>query len=258
VIKQLNITDEKDLPIDYWDNIPSLKGLKEFNFSPDITLIIGPNASGKSTLLNLLKIAFHCTEGYYSCLTRKSIENNTKRSDEDCEYHGYNIIHDGNPVFLFNPSSCKERTHFDDDFMMDQISHMVSTKTASSGQKSFYSLSAACTYASKIDTIKDKLNSLDNVNDYWKKVINAGKNIINNPSIPKSKKTIILDEPTQFMDFINEMEYWEQMEIGTRKYQFIIATHSIGVLKNFSCDIKIIELKDGFLDDIKKSFELLK
>ena len=249
MINQLNITNNKDLPIDYWDTVKTLKNLTKLNFSPDITLIIGPNASGKSTIVNLLKRAFHCSDGYYSCITRNSTQNNTK--DDYTSFNGYDIIHDGNPIFVFNPSVCKQKSYFDDDFMKDQLSHMMATKIASSGQEIFYQLSTACSYASKINTIEDKIGS----NGLLDKRVEASQKILNNPTIPKSKKTMVFDEPTQHMDFINEIAFWEQMEVGAKKFQFIIVTHSIGILKNFKCDVKIIELQDGYHNKMKNAFK---
>jgi ABC-type cobalamin/Fe3+-siderophores transport system ATPase subunit len=267
MIEKLLIKND-DLPIKYWKEVNALKDLTEITFSPDINVIVGPNAIGKSTLLKLLKIAFHCSYSYYSCITQRSIEDNSKKDfsflhakhtakKPSKHYGGYDVIHDGNPVFSFDSSFDIGGTAggLDNDFMMEQVSSMFATKTGSTGQKILHRIFSVCEKAVKNNEIDDKIG--ENVNDLWLEYKEASQRIINNPTLPKSKKTILFDEPTQNLDIINEMDFWSHMNAGAKRFQFIIATHSVGILSNFTCDVRVIELKSGFVKDMVTSLNLL-
>ena len=63
MIERLTISDNGDLIISWWKDVKTLKNKKIFTFKPGINIIIGKNASGKSTLLMLLARHFHCEQG---------------------------------------------------------------------------------------------------------------------------------------------------------------------------------------------------
>ena len=259
MINKLIISDINDLPIKYWKEVPGLQNKNEIEFSPGLNIIVGPNGSGKSTLLNLIRKTFLCENSYYSCYTKDSINNLCKninifeKNNSDYGYHGYDFVHDGNPVFCFDASTSIgiENGAFTD-FMVDGINNMFSKKGSSSGQNIIYELNTMFQYSLKVNEIQDNIG-ITSVNDTWKNKIKTAQRIIGNPGINKSKITILLDEPTVNLDFIVEMYLWEMLEKHSEKYQIIIATHSIGLLKRFKCDVKIIEMKDGYIDKMKKS-----
>jgi ABC-type cobalamin/Fe3+-siderophores transport system ATPase subunit len=264
MIEKIMIKDPNDLPVKYWNEVSSLKDFNEIRFSPDLNLIVGPNGSGKSTILKLLKIAFHCSHSYSSCYTRRSIEDNSKINfsllieNKKISYDGYDIIHDGNPVFAFDSrfEIGGQNNSLDEDFMMEQLTSMLATKNASAGEKILHNVVKVCKHALDVKNIDDKIGI--DINDVWDKKLKASKMIIENPTLPKSKKTILFDEPTQNLDMINELDFWQHMMFGTKHFQFIIATHSIGIFRDFACDVNIIELKSGFINEVISKMKVLK
>lgn len=244
MIYTLKIKDSTKIPIDHWEKVSSLKQIS-VDFSPNLNIVIGSNGCGKSTLLLLLRRAFHCESGYYSCITQHSIDSfDIKNKD------GFEITHDGMPVFSYDSSKSVGiiAGGFDNDFFSEGLSSLF-MKKMSSGQKTVMEIQKTFNSVKEINKIEDKFGY--QVNDIWLDKRKRIDEFLTTSDKPNERKTIILDEPTKSLDFMSEMVLWDIIEKQAQKTQIIIATHSIGVLRRFSCDTKIIELEDGYLNKMK-------
>jgi len=253
MIERLTISDNDDLIISWWKDVKTLKNKKIFTFKPGINIIIGKNASGKSTLLMLLARHFHCEQGGISYLTNHSMYE-LFGFDEKKTYKGYEIKHDGQPVGYYNPD--KEigvsGGAFDDDFMDDAIKSLF-TRQFSQGQKTIRNINNITKKLSNTNGVKCSMNK-NSVNDIWvKKIENSYKLLNQGKTLKPSQKTILLDEPERSLDLENEIVFFSLLEKIKDKYQIIIATHSPFAF--FISDAHYIEITKGYRNLIKKQIK---
>ena len=253
MIEKITITNPDDLIIYWWNDVKTLKNKKIFTFKPGINIIVGKNASGKSTLLKLIARHFHCEQGGISYLTNQSIHE-LFGFKEKKKYKGYKITHDGQPVGYYSPD--KEigvhGSAFDDDFMHEGIESLF-TRDFSQGQKTIRNISNITKKLSTTNEIKCSMNK-DSVNDYWvKKIDNAYELLNRGKTLKLSKKTILLDEPERSLDLENELAFFSILEKIKDKYQIIIATHSPYAF--FISDAHYIEITRGYRNSIKKQIK---
>jgi len=253
MIEKITITDPNDLIIYWWNDVKTLKNKKIFTFKPGINIIVGKNASGKSTLLKLIARHFHCEQGGISYLTNPSIYE-IFGFDEKKIYKGYEITHDGQPVGYHSPE--KEigiySGTFDDDFMDDGIKSLL-TRQVSQGQKTISNISNITKKLSATNEIKCSMNK-NRVNDLWvKKIDNAYELLNRGKTLKPSQKTLLLDEPERSLDLENELGFFSILEKIKDKYQIIIATHSPFAF--FISDAHYIEITRGYHNLIKKQIK---
>lgn len=253
MIEKITITNPDDIIIEWWKDVKTLKNKKIFTFKPGINIIVGKNASGKSTLLKLIARHFHCEQGGISYLTNQSMYE-LFGFNEEKTYKGYKIIHDGQPVGYYSPDKTigLHGSAFDDDFIHEGIESLF-TSNASQGQKTIKNISNITKKLSSTNEIKCSL-SKNSVNDVWVKKIDKSYELLNQgKTLKPSQKTILLDEPERSLDLENELAFFSILEKIKDKYQIIIATHSPYAF--FLSDAHYIEITRGYRNLIKKQIK---
>lgn len=248
IISKLRIKNVDNLPVYWWKKVNSFKTRKEFDFTDGLNIVIGPNASGKSTLLTLLAKIFHCEQGRISKLTRHSIDELFGTFDEKKDL-GVELVTDGQPVGYFNPDlKIGGMGYIDYDFLGEHLNSMF--VKGSQGQKTMRDFIKTCRVLKDTDEISWGMDG--SCNDLWQNRIDIIKKTIKK-SVPLGKKTLLFDEPERSLDLQNELVLFSKtLPIVVKEFQVIIATHSPFA---FFMDANFIELKRGYRNRMKKDIE---
>lgn len=219
--------------------------IKNICFKPGLNIIVGGNASGKSTILEIIK-DFNCLDdmprrqGYQrQNLSLASSRRNYLKEQYNVEVEG--II---SKVIPYNPQELKESFSFD--FMMSGIFTAVESKFQSSGEGRFnYHLSFV-----------ERLQTNKNFNE-------AENSQIKEYNVPVDNSLIIVsDEPENSQSLIAQIglfRWFRDFCQANPSVQVIIATHSIAIFTNEflnNPDINYIELSKNWIKTIKKTFSL--
>lgn len=136
MITRVRITDPEHCGVPWAKDVPWLKDL-DVTFSPGLTVIFGPNASGKSTLLTLLARHLHCAQGGAQKVTQTSLTD-LLRSSHDAYPAGAVLDHDGAPAAHAQPDRAwRVGGSFDNDFFEEGVADVFRSRAASAGQTAF-------------------------------------------------------------------------------------------------------------------------
>lgn len=251
MIEQLKITNSDKLPVSWWKDCVLLKDIKTIKFTDGLNIILGDNGTGKSTILTLLKRALHCEQGYYSKITQSSVDKMSGEILNTEEFTGLKIIHDGQPVFSMDAVQTVGLvgSSFDDDWFKEGISNQFS-KDLSSGQFIQAQVMEIFKLAKEVNEIPINFNR-EAVNCVWQEKYDVATKILFNPTGPKKKKTIIMDEPDRSVSIVLQKQFWDIVENMSAHYQIIVATHSPFAVKRKA---NYIELQDGVVDGVTQLF----
>lgn len=259
MITKLKILKPKYVPIRWWKDVQALKARKVFTFGNGITLLVGPNGSGKSTVLALLQRILHCEQGYSSTITHTSIDEIVsmgapKRFDEKPLLKLSEILsltHDGQATY----SIVSGRTvglmggSFDDDFFKYGLNNTM--EHLSMGESAIRELVRV------MDEIKKSKGKIEyKTNQFTKESTRYqyATEILNTPTCPVGKLTLIMDEPTDGMDIVNQFSFWNQIEKLSKTCQIIVATHDLIPILKFK-EASIIEFQHGYVETIKQNIQ---
>ena len=251
MIEKLTITNTSKLPTPWWSTVKQLKKIKDIEFKPGMNIIVGKNATGKSTIITLLARHFHCEQGGISLITEPSLSTLfTHLHDDDPYPDGYKVRHDGQPVGFFSPDKIVgHKGYLDYDFIAEDLSNRQ--MRASQGQVTMVNVIRTIQTLHKTDRIEGTM-SPDSVNDLWARRIKIVRKLLKG-TMPKGPKTLILDEPERSLDLENEIEFFNQAKQA--KLQIIMASHSVFAF--MMKDANIIELNRGYAKNMKEKMDEL-
>ena len=198
----------------------------KIEFEEGLNLIIGPNGTGKTTLVtSIAKLFFAFQQGYpkFNGVTDFS---NIFRSTTEVEFSDL-VTHNRHPV-LFNNKF--PESHFDDDNYEESLASFFVKNNHSAGELQTYELNMLASNFEKIQSYRKLANEFKKKkNSYYVDCCDNYMEWLEKGRVADSKKiTILLDEPTSNLDIATKTRYWMTLsKLAQQKYQVIVATHDI-------------------------------
>jgi len=248
MISEVQVKNAKQIIAPWWKDVDALKRRKSIKFKPGLNIIFGPNGSGKSTLLTALARTFHCEQSGIPTVTRSSIDAHYRNMFQDKKpLNGLDVVHDGQPVLYFGAESTPglRGGAFDDDFFSEGLGNLMAR--GSSGQLLEGRLGRILKAAETVEEVRYTMNK-NKVNDTWAQMIDDSTACLNNPTLDKGPKTILLDEPDRSLAIPLQGRLFWMLKNGSRQFQIIVATHSVFAV---NLEANYIELKRGYVKECR-------
>lgn len=246
---------------DYIAKLPSIDALGgEITFKPGLNIIVGPNGSGKTSIINALSHHMGASHNGFSSITKKWIHDIDwkKEGDKEVPISAVDVIHDGHPIIYGDPRrSLGISSHgLDDEFYGEGLLESLSMSKESSGEQSNRRITPFLEILQGHEKFpsgfSDHIN-LDNVNDLWKgRVQSLFENWLTG-TIDRGQPTVLLDEPESGLSMMNQILLWDKIlksKAVSEKFQIILVSHSNQCLDLENANY--IELREGYLEACKK------
>lgn len=228
MITELRITNRKNTPLEWWPKITELARRKVFKFKPGLNIIVGPNGTGKSSILKGIGTLTHCRQGGTPKVTQESLRafRHSFRKKDDSEYlDGMALVSDGQQVHYFDPDTSPGlfggMAAFDYDFMGAALGELFGAKNASSGQGTLMRLGRIVEAAQKA-TGPVKTPDKSHLGATFLEIALRGLK----GTIEKGQRTILLDEPDRSLDLLNQVALWTAFVRWSKQVQIIVASHN--------------------------------
>lgn len=214
-----------------WDTIPFLK--ERMVFKPGMNIVFGPNASGKSTLINTLALLMHCDQAGFQKITETSLralgESVGKGDDRKLALPDQKVLHSGCDTRFVSAERVVgyHESELDHDFIQDQIGLMRAKRTMSSGQMSVVKVNRIFQQKVRTTPIEQSIRSSQMVGPWQPLLEEIEKNMAGAPT-GDNKLCFLMDEPDRSLDFLKQATVWEALRSHNSlgMAQFIIASHS--------------------------------
>lgn len=249
---------------------------KKFEFNENkINIIFGPNASGKTTILNHIALTAMCGDGNgnidgwtnpnaFRPSDFWSLRDDNEQTVNDliCQKKGCDsdIVWDGAPVYYYNFNNRRVTGSFEDiqgsmfESFSEGTAFMFESKTMSGAQKNLYKINKLAGLIGQNITIEDIINnaikSTSGYNDTWKDNTKLGikyirQFITDNPG----KKTLLIDEVDNTLDISVMVGLYKTFLPKLSEHaQLIIVSHNPLVLSDI-CDpekYNIVSMSDKY------------
>lgn len=227
---------------------------KKIEFNTGLNIVVGPNGSGKTALLESIRTYFLINElGGISLNPNEDLseylrENRTGRIG-DTKYPTDRIQHDGS-ITLYDPSSA---TVMEMGTKRDLALVLAGSK--SSGECRLGRLLIGLSEFKGTESPVNDLSVLDNkrYNSIYEGWVKEYKERYNADLIKtdKPRPTLVFDEPTNSMDYANTKIFWSRVLEWVKDFQIIIATHDMYLLSSLvveHANINWIETVSGYLE----------
>lgn len=262
MLYQLDIIPGKVTPIEWWPTVPALKGITTLKFQPGLNILVGPNGTGKSSIIKALAKLTHCEQGGKPKITDTSSKAlGLPRPYDPTEFNyatgkkrkgfvepvpdpGMVVTTNGEPTFYFTPDATPGvgggGAYFDHDFMGD-IGYWLHGNRSSSGQGSRTKLERIL-IACKTETC----GPLRAERDWEKAVLAATIKVVASDA---GVRTLLLDEPERSLDYMYRLLYWRVIRnfVRAHGHQVIIASHATEALTLPASEANFIEVEPGYL-----------
>lgn len=224
---------------------------EQVEFKPGLNIIFAPNGSGKSTILSMIAKATASEQGGVSSITSTWLNDLELHRDQPA-LGDIDVHHDGQPTIYVNSRKAVGlfggMAAFDDDFFSEGVAEIRLRESA--GYTTMHRLSNVMNILIGKTEIPDayQIKTHREIEEEVKKIIA--------PKIPKSQKTIILDEPESGLAIHVQSNIWNLIDKAAkeRNLQIIAATHSPFSLV---CDAHFIELSDGYKSIAQSEISIL-
>jgi energy-coupling factor transporter ATP-binding protein EcfA2 len=261
MIYQLLIEDPEATPVSHWDKVPFLNEEKVIEFKPGLNIVLGPNGTGKSTVIDGVARLLHCREQNWPVVTKASCDV-FSRSDGILAT-GLTLVHDGQPARYLGIHSMAV---VPEARAVTSVELAISENKATKG-KALPKLSAGQASVAKLirflkhDAAKTryKLKTADIGPSYkpvWEAAVASLKGGKAKTGAPK-QQTILLDEIEANLDFAHQAMVWKTLRalVEDGKHQVIVASHSA-----FAINVPgahYIETSPGYLEASRAALRLL-
>lgn len=239
--------------------LPAFQNNRILEFTPNLNVLYGNNADGKSTILKILKAYCGIEKGGWSRISSELSLGAQSKSHFPWVYRAYSpgqcdakVLWDGKPSF-YNDGDIKIDqwawfTHKDilseDGMTSEQEQMQFLMDKPSSGQY-------------RMKKLNKLFNMLQSPPDLTQYVSNHPTQMAESDyikTLPRNGKvTLLLDEPERALSIPKQVELFKLLEEKSKEYQIIIATHSPFVL--FDIDCRMFDLKPGYANECKEIFK---
>lgn len=233
----------------------------KFNFNEGINLLIGYNGSGKSSLLNLLRVYTHCKEIGRTKLTSDSVRflldsGNIFDSKDSSLLDAARISADYR-ISTFTNTEKAECNSFTGENVPQSFAYNSEIKGKSDGQSVISRFNIISGYMRDRNFHTPDISSLDgyclemfnsHIKSYWK------ENQFNDPN---PRFSVILDEPERNLDIDNMLDLEKDLILSSKNTQIITSIHNPLLIYRLSKikGVNFIEMSDGYLNKIKRTIE---
>lgn len=249
--------------LSYISELPSIVDMGGvIEFKKGINVIVGPNGSGKSSILKAIGDMFAASQYGESCLSKSYLMNEVlNRKEKELFKFPFDVIHDGQAVIYGDPKREMGISNGDVDkeFISGGLLEKMAMSKESSGEQSNRRMTPFFDILKGLETKPKGLGSTfdpDELNDVYLNALKVYVDKVFTPKIKKSQMTVLLDEPENSLDMINQLILWNKIFKNKKisdNFQIILVSHSKEALNIKGANY--IETKKGFLDICRKLIE---
>ena len=245
MIRSLTFTPEAAASVvPWWGKCPAWRDRTSFTFNPGLTLICGPNGTGKTALFKMLARLLLAEQGGKTAITEDCLGDtrNYKLGDIQLDHDGQGVWH---LDLTHTPGLVGGMAAFDFAFMEEAMLG-VETHRSSAGQGTLMRLGGmvkAMTEA-RAPEVQNQLRG--EVPERIRTML-AG-------SGEKGPPTFLLDEPDRNLDSVNQVALWTGLRRLSKQCQIIVISHNILPLIALP-KAQILETTPGYVDRARSAME---
>lgn len=258
MIRSLKITDNTNAPLHHLPKLKPFANGAEFTFRKGVNVIIGKNGSGKSTMMNLLRIYTFCDCELESTMRRAKLIDGISGSFDkltrgvfDTKFlGGVDVVADYG-LKTFNLCT-REEYSSNEQFSGARLYARMESGSKSAGEKRllFFDMMCGKMFDGKIGfTINLDFcpeDAREAAKEYYER---------NQKNADEVMPTILMDEPDQNLDVVNGKHLYGILGKKQREdTQVICSLHNPALIYKLSklANVNFIELTEGYLDKVIK------